>query len=48
MDGEDMLLMTGSIGVEPGENEIEVPDHAINVLEMSESDIEDLFYGMLY
>lgn len=48
MDGEDMLLMTGFVGVELGENEIEVPDHAINVFEMSESDIEDLFYGVSY
>lgn len=48
MDGEDMLLMTGSVTVEPTENEIEVPDHTINVFEMSESDIEDLFYDAFY
>lgn len=48
IDGEDLLLLTGSIGIEPTENAIEVPENAIDVLEMSESDIEDLFYDMLY
>jgi len=48
IDGEDLLLLTGSIGIKPAENEIEVPDNAINVLEMSESDIEDLLYGLAY
>ncbi len=48
MDGEDMLLMTGSIGIEPADNTIEVPENATNVFEMSESDIEDLLYGIMY
>lgn len=48
IDGEDMLLMRGSVVVEPAENEIEVPDHTIDVFEMSESDVEDLFYNLLY
>ncbi len=48
IDGEDLLLLTGSIGIEPAENEIEVPDNAIDVLKMSESDIEDLLYGLAY
>ena len=48
VDGEDLLLLTGSIGIGPADDTIEVPEDAINVLEMSESDIEDLFYGLLY
>ena len=48
VDGENLLLMTGSVAIEPAENTIEVPENAINVLEMSESDIEGLFYDILY
>lgn len=48
VDGEDLLLMTGSVTVEPTDKTIEVPENAINVLEMSESDIEDLLYDILY
>ena len=48
VDGEDLLLLTGSVKIEPAENTIEVPENAINVLEMSESDIEELFYDILY
>lgn len=47
VDDEDLLLMTGSIETEPTDDVIEVPEKATNVLEMSESDIMSLFYGML-
>lgn len=48
IDGEDMLLMTGSIEVEPTDETIEVPENAIDLLKMSERDIEELIYGALY
>ncbi len=48
IDGEDLLLMTGSMTTEPAENEIEVPENTTNVLEMSEGDITNLLYGILY
>ena len=47
-DQEDMLLMTGSIMMEPVENRIEVPKDAENILEMTSSDIQELFYGALF
>ncbi len=47
IDGEDFLLMTGSIETEPTENTIEVPENATDVLRMSESDITGLLYGGL-
>lgn len=47
IDGEDFLLMTGSIETEPAENTIEVPENATDVLKMSESDITGLLYGGL-
>ena len=48
IDGEDLLLMTGSMSTEPAENQIEVPEKSTNVLEMSEGDITSLLYGTLY
>lgn len=48
IDGEDLLLMTGSMSVEPAENQIEVPEKSTNVLEMSEGDITSLLYGIMY
>lgn len=48
VDGEDLLLMTGSIETEPTDNTIEVPENAIDVLDMSMSEITSLFYGTLY
>ncbi len=48
VDGEDLLLMTGSVTTEPAENEIKVPENATNILEMSEGDITNLLYGILY
>lgn len=48
IDGEDLLLMTGSMTTEPAKNEIEVPENTTNVLEMSEGDITNLLYGILY
>ena len=48
IDGEDLLLMTGSISTEPAKNQIEVPEKSTNVLEMSEGDITSLLYGTLY
>ena len=48
IDGEDFLLMTGSMSTEPAENQIEVPEKSTNVLEMSEGDITSLLYGTLY
>lgn len=48
IDGEDYLLMTGSIETGPADTTIEVPGKATNVLEMSESDIAGLLYGGLF
>lgn len=48
IDGENILLMTGSMSTEPAENQIEVPEKSTNILEMSEGDITSLLYGMLY
>ncbi|MDE5698253.1 MAG: hypothetical protein K2I96_12730 [Lachnospiraceae bacterium] len=48
VDGEDMLLMTGSIETEPTDRTIEVPENATNVLDMSMSEIMSLFYGTFY
>ncbi len=48
IDGEDYLLMTGTIETEPADTTIEVPENATNVLEMSESDIAGLLYGGLF
>ncbi len=48
IDGEDLLLMTGSITTEPTENTIEVPENATNILEMSSGEISSLLYDMLY
>lgn len=45
IDGEDLLLMTGSIMTEPADDTIEVPDDAVNILDMSEADIVRLLYG---
>lgn len=48
VDDEDFLLMIGSITTELGENKIEVPENAINILEMSEEDITSLLYGTVF
>jgi len=48
MNGEDLLLMTGSIETELSDSAIEVPEHATNILEMSTSEITDLLYDTLY
>lgn len=48
VDGEDLLLMSGSIETEPTDNTIEVPEKATDLLDMSMSDITDLIYGMFY
>ncbi|MDE7478712.1 MAG: hypothetical protein K2M91_12340 [Lachnospiraceae bacterium] len=48
IDDEDRLIMAGSIMTEPTDNKIEVPKKVTNILEMSESEIASLFYGILY
>lgn len=48
IDGEDVLLLVGTIETETVDNTIKVPEDAINVLEMSEADIAGLFYGGLF
>lgn len=47
-DGEDMLLMTGSVTTEPGDGVSDVPENATNILKMSQSDIMGLMYGALF
>ncbi|MDE7030656.1 MAG: hypothetical protein K2P63_11940 [Lachnospiraceae bacterium] len=48
MDGEDFLLMTGSVTMEPGDSVGDVPENAVNILEMSQSEIMGLIYGALF
>ncbi|MDE6621053.1 MAG: hypothetical protein K2K74_11315 [Lachnospiraceae bacterium] len=48
IDGEDLLLMTGSITTEPTENTVEVPENATNIFEMSSEEINSLLYDILY
>lgn len=45
VDDEDLLLMTGTVMTEPADDVIEVPDDALNILDMSKSDIIKLLYG---
>lgn len=47
-DEGDLLLMTGSIMTEATENKIEVPKKAKRILEMTSSEIQELFYGALF
>lgn len=47
-NGKDLLLMAGSIETGLTDNDIEVPENATKILEMSAGEIMSLFYGTLY
>ncbi len=47
-DEGDLLLMTGSIMTEATENKIEVPKRAKSFLDMTSSEIQELFYDALF
>lgn len=47
-DGEDLLLLTGSITTEPADSAVQVPENATNILEMSAVEIMSLLYGTLF
>ena len=50
VDGEEQLIMSGVISMEPADNDIkiEVPQNAIDVLKMSENDIMTALYKAVY
>lgn len=43
-DGEDLLLMTGSVMTEPFDGKIEIPENAVDLFDMTQEDI----YGLIY
>lgn len=44
IDGSDLIIISGTVEVEPTNKEIEIPEEAIDLLDMDESEIEQFLY----
>ena len=44
IDGTDLIIISGTVKVEPTDKEIEIPEEAIDLLDMDESEIEQFLY----
>lgn len=47
VDGDDMVIMSGTIRIGPADGDIEVPQNATNLLEMSALEIQSMVYGAM-
>lgn len=44
IDGSDLIIISGTVEVEPTNKEIEIPEEAVDLLDMDESEIEQFLY----
>jgi hypothetical protein len=47
VEGENVLIVSGQYTYEPSKASIEVPQDAVNLLDMTETEVESLIYSII-